>query len=114
MKRVKRILVAFALTISMASMANDTKVISGNDGEITITENNELVKVSVLNTTASSYRLVIYSQDGEVMYRGTLGNDQSLGRWFDFKNAPEGTYKFKLVSKDGEIFSYKVKTGTRS
>jgi len=114
MKTVKTIITAFMLLTFMANYANDSKVISSATGEITITKENELVQVSILNTNNSEYTLAVYSEDGELLYKENLGNENSLGKTFDFKDSVVGTYKFKLIDSKGKISNYKVKTGSRS
>ena len=112
MKTIRKILMAFALVFSTGVFATNVKVISGNNGEVTITEENEMVQVSILNVNKQSYTLYIYSEDGDLIYRGAFGNDQSLGRTFDFRDAQIGNYKFKMVSETGETSIYRVQTGS--
>lgn len=114
MKTVKTIITAFMLLTFMAHYANDGKVITSTTGEITITEENELVQVSILNTNNTNYTLAVYSEDGDLLYKEVLGNANSLGKTFDFKSSVIGTYKFKLIDGKGKVSSYKVKTGSRS
>ena len=114
MKTVKTIITAFMLLTFMANYANDGKVISSTRGEITITEENELVQVSILNTNNTNYTLAVYSEYGELLYKEALGNAKSLGKTFDFKNSTVGTYKFMLIDGEGKVSSYKVKTGSWS
>ena len=114
MKTVKTIITAFMLLTFMANYANDGKVISSTNEEVTITEENELVQVSILNTNNTNYTLAVYSEDGELLYKEELGNASSLGKTFDFNSSVVGTYKFKLIDSEGKVSSYKVKTGSRS
>jgi len=114
MKTVKTMITAFMLLTFMANYANDLKVIATNDGDITITEDNELVQVSILNTNNATYTLAVYSEGGELLYKESLGNATSLGKTFDFTSSVVGTYKFKLIDGAGKVSSYKVKTGSRS
>lgn len=112
MKTIRRILMAFALVYSAGVFANDVKVVSGNSGDVTITEDNEMVQVSILNVEKLSYTLFIYSENGDLLYKGKLGNGQSLGRTFDFRDAQSGKYKFKMVSETGKTSIYRVQTGS--
>ena len=114
MKTVKTIITAFMLLTFMANYANDKKVITSSNGEVTIINENELVQVSILNTNNATYTLAVYSEGGELLYKEKLGNAASLVKTFDFKTSEVGTYKFLLKSGEGEITSYKVKTGSRS
>lgn len=114
MKTVKTIITAFMLLTFMVNYANDSKVISSTNEEVTITEENELVQVSILNINNTNYTLAVYSEDGELLYKEELGNASSLGKTFDFKSSVVGTYKFKLIDSEGKVSSYKVKTGSRS
>ncbi|MBX2828262.1 MAG: hypothetical protein KTR22_08870 [Flavobacteriaceae bacterium] len=113
MKTIKRIFVAIAFMSAMAGYANDTKVINGEDATISIVEENKTVQVSILNTQNTSYTLTIYSDTGDLVFEGTLGNDMSLGKVFDFANAEQGNYKFKFVSSNGETHLYTIETGSK-
>ena len=109
MKTIKNVMLAGLLMIGMATNASERFAIK--DGIITITENNEVVNVSILNTKNATYKLIIFSEDGSIVYKGWLGDDLSLGKVFDFQTAQEGTYVFKLVSKSGAEFEQEVKIG---
>ncbi len=113
MKTVKTIFVAIALMISMAAMANDLEVISGMDGNVTITESSNTVSISILNSESVTYKLYIFhSTTGDLVYEGYLGNEKSIGKSFDFENSVKGNYTFKLVASNGEKANYKIKTGS--
>ena len=114
MKTVKTIITAFMLLTFMVNYANDNKVITSSDGEITIIDENELVQVSILNTDHSTYTLLLFSEDGTLLYKEKLGNAANLVKTFDFKTSKVGTYKFLLKDSEGKVSSYKVKTGSRS
>jgi len=109
MKTMKKVLFAGLLMISMASYANEK--FASKDGNVTIIQDEETVNVSILNTKNASYQLFIYSEDGTLVYKGWLGSDVSLGKAFNFQTALEGTYTFKLVSKEGASFEQDVKIG---
>lgn len=109
MNTLKNVMLAGLLMIGVA--ANAKERFATKDGIVTITKNNEVVNVSILNTKNASYKLVIYSEDGSVVYKGWLGDDLSLGKVFDFQTAEEGTYVFKFVSKSGAEFEQDVKIG---
>ena len=113
MKTMKNVLIAGLLMITAAVAANDIKVVTTEGGNVTITENQKKVSISVLNTLQSEYQLFIYDTKGNLMYRGTLGADNSIGRVFDFEGAKRGNYTFTLVSEDNVRQSYRIKTGSR-
>ncbi|PQB04527.1 hypothetical protein [Aureitalea marina] len=113
MKTVKRILVALAVTCTLAMNANTERVITSKEGEVTITEDRQMVQLSVLNTQESNYTLVIYAPNGQQMYEGELGSANSIGQQFDFTNSVNGTYTFVLTSDAGAVNTYKIKTGFR-
>ena len=83
MKTIKNVLLTGLFMISMAAMANNEKVTT-KEGNVTITEENETVAVSVLNTNNASYQLFIYSNNGDLVFKGKLGDQASLGKAFDF------------------------------
>lgn len=109
MKTIKNVMLAGLLMIGMAANANER--FATKDGNVTITKENEVVNVSILNTQNATYQLIITSEDGAVVYKGWLGNNLSLGKAFDFQTAEEGTYTFKLVSKNGASFEQDIKIG---
>ena len=113
MKTVKRIFVVIAMMSTMVMNANNIKIISGEGANITIVEENKTVQVSILNTQSESYSLFIYSDTGDLVFEGTLGNGISLGKVFDFENAVHGNYKFKFVSSNGNSYSYNIRTGSK-
>ena len=113
MKTVKRILVALTMTLTLAMNANTERVISSREGEVTITEDRQLVQLSILNTQQSNYTLTIYGPNGQEIYEGSLGSDNSLGQQFDFSNSVNGTYTFVLTNDAGAVSTYKIKTGIR-
>lgn len=112
MKRVQKFLVAGMFMLTLTAMASDGKVISEKGKEVTITEEKEMVDVSILNTANDNYTLYIINPNGEVVFNGTLGNDASLGKRFDFKGAIEGKYTFRFTTSAGERFTYSVRTGS--
>ena len=57
------------------------------------------------------YKVYVYNGQGEIIYKSFLGDAVSLGQQFDFSEAPEGEYTFKLVTKNGKTYSYSVETG---
>jgi len=114
MKTVKTIITVFMLLTFMANYANDNKVITSSNGEITIIDENELVQVSISNADHSTYTLLLFSEDGTLLYKEILGNAASIVKTFDFKTSEVGTYKFLLKDGQGKVSSYKVKTGSRS
>ena len=109
MKTIKNVMLAGLLMIGMAANANER--FATKDGYVTITTENEVVHVSVLNTMNASYKLIILNEWGTIVYKGWLGDDLSLGKAFDFQTARKGTYTFKVVSKNGASFEQEVKIG---
>ena len=103
MKTIKNVLLTGLFMISMAAMANNEKVENvvleskPQEGNVTITEENETVAVSVLNTNNASYQLFIYSNNGDLVFKGKLGDQASLGKAFDFKTAE---YMASIVNKN--------------
>ncbi|MEZ4779232.1 MAG: hypothetical protein R2786_07585 [Flavobacteriaceae bacterium] len=96
MKTIKNVLFTGLVLFSMVVVANNEK--------ITITQENETIAVSVLNTQNATYKLFIYSEDGTLVFKGNLGSNASLGKAFNFQTAQKGTYTFKLVTNAGETF----------
>lgn len=109
MKTIKNVVLTGMLMISMASFANDN--FYNKDGNVTISQQDEIVQVSILNTMNASYQLYIYSEEGTLIYKGRLGSNISLGKAFDFQTAQKGTYTFKLVTNAGATFVQDVKIG---
>ena len=112
MKTVRNLLVATAFMVTLSTMATDGKVITGEKHTVTITENKEIVDVSILNTDNQDYTLYIINPNGELVFSGKLGNDSSLVKRFDFKGAIEGNYTFKFKTNVGDNFTYNLKTGS--
>ena len=50
MKTIKRILMAGTLVATLTATANNEKLIAGNNSDVTITNSNETVDISILNT----------------------------------------------------------------
>ena len=96
MKTIKNVLLIGLVFFSMVALANNEKV--------TITQENETIAVSVLNTQNATYKLFIYSEDGTMVFKSNLGSNASLGKAFNFQTAQKGTYTFKLVTNAGETF----------
>ncbi|MBT8263319.1 MAG: hypothetical protein KJO05_10880 [Bacteroidia bacterium] len=112
MKTIKRILLAGLLVVSVSAYANNEKIIAVNNGDVTITkEENRQVDVSILNTENYSYTLYIYNPNGELVFKEKLGNEASLGRRFDFNSALKGNYKFTFVTDSGNKTTHIVKAG---
>lgn len=112
MKTLKNILVGIALIATTVGVhANDARIIVSEENNVTITEENDLVEVSVLNTQQEMFQLLIISPEGKIVFDGFLGNEASLGKQFDFNSAAAGTYKFKFVTGNGASFSYDVTAG---
>jgi flagellar hook assembly protein FlgD len=111
MKTIKRILMAGMLVISLSALANEEKVITS--GDVTITQDETRVDVSILNTQENTYTLYIYNPNGELVFKERLGNETSLGKRFDFDSALKGNYKFTFVTGNGERTSYTVRTGLK-
>ena len=109
MKTIKNVMLAGLLMIGVAVNANER--FATKDGYVTITQEKEVVNVSILNTKNATYKLIIKSEEGAIVYKGWLGDNLSLGKAFDFQTAPAGTYTFKLVSQDGASFEQEVKIG---
>ena len=97
------------LVVSLSAMANEEKVITS--GDVTITQEDRQVDVSILNTQENTYTLYIYNPNGELVFKEQLGSEISLGKRFDFKSALKGNYRFTFVTGNGERTSYTVKTG---
>ncbi|HPF10601.1 MAG TPA: hypothetical protein PKW08_04780 [Flavobacteriaceae bacterium] len=110
MKTLKNVMLAGLFAMTMNSYANNVPVFD-IDGNVTISQEADKVQVSILNTANVTYQLIIYSEDGTLVYKGWLGNAVSLGRAFDFQTAQKGTYTFKLISKEGALFEQDVKIG---
>ena len=108
MKTIKNVLLTSLVLISMVAVANNEKV-TFNDGNVTISQENETLTVSVLNTQNATYRLFIYSEDGTLVFKSNLGSDASLGKAFNFQTAQKGMYTFKLVTNAGETFVQDVR-----
>lgn len=102
---IKRVITAVALTLSMAATANK------DVNPISVQEDSKMVRVSVLNTANETFKVYVYNDQGEIVYKSFLGDAASLGQQFDFSDAPKGEYTFKLVSNSGEEYSYSVNTG---
>lgn len=100
------------LVVSLSAMANNGKVTINDDRDVTITKENRLVQVSILNIENATYNLDIYNPTGELVFEGTLGNEASIGKLFDFKSAIKGEYTFTFTNDAGERFSYMIKTGS--
>lgn len=113
MKTIKNVLLAGLLMITAVAAANDIKVVTTEGGNVTITENDKKVSVSVLNTFETAYQLFIYDTKGNLMYHGDLGAETSIGAIFDFEGAKRGNYTFTLVNEENERQSYSIKTGSR-
>ena len=103
MKTIKNALFTGLLMISMLAVANTENGIV-NEGNVTISQQNETLTLSVLNTKKESYKLFIYSEDGTMVFKSNLGSDTSLGKAFNFQTAQKGMYTFKLVTNAGETF----------
>lgn len=104
---IKRVILGAALMVSIAATANNTN----NTNPISVQEDANMVRVSVLNTANETYKVYVYNGQGEIIYKSFLGDAVSLGQQFDFSEAPKGEYTFKLVTKNGKTYSYSVKTG---
>ncbi|MEZ4874725.1 MAG: hypothetical protein R2793_04575 [Flavobacteriaceae bacterium] len=110
MKTMKNVLLTGLLMISLMATASNEKG-APKVGNVTITEQNETVAVSVLNTQNATYTLFIYSEDGTMVFKSTLGSHTTLGKAFNFQTAQEGVYTFKLVTNAGETFVKDIKIG---
>ncbi|MEZ4859367.1 MAG: hypothetical protein R2781_11210 [Flavobacteriaceae bacterium] len=108
MKTMKNVMLASLFVLSMSAFANYEKVTT-KEGNVTITQENETIAVSVLNTQNATYKLFIYSEDGTLVFKSNLGSEASMGKAFDFQTAQRGTYTFKLVTNAGETFVKDVK-----
>lgn len=108
MNKMKRVMATAALMVSLAATANN-----GNDNEpgVSIQENQNMVRMSILNTNQQTFKVYVYNDLGEIIHKSFLGDAASLGQQFDFSDAPAGEYTFKLVANSGETFSYSVETG---
>ena len=84
MKTIKRILMAGTLIATLTATANNEKLIVGNNSDVTITNSNETVDISILNTQNNTYTLYIYNPNGELVFKQSLGSDTSLGKRFNF------------------------------
>lgn len=107
MKTIKRVLATAALTISLVATANSANEPKDN---VTINQKEGVVRISVLNNEQATYKVYVYNTQGEIIHKSFLGSNRSLGQQFDFSEAPEGTYEFKLVNNSGETASYTVNT----
>ena len=106
MKTIKRVMATAALMVSLAATANNDAT-----NPISVQEDANMVRVSVLNTNQETFKVFVYNEQGEIIYKSFLGDAASLGQQFDFNNAPQGEYTFKLVTRSGKTFSYSVETG---
>lgn len=106
--KFKNVIAAVALTVSMAATANN-----GNPttNPVSIQEDANVVRVSVLNTTLDTFKVYVYNNNGELIHKSFLGDAASIGQQFDFSDAPAGEYTFKLVAKSGKTYSYSVNAG---
>ena len=107
MKTMKNVMLAGLFVLTLSAFANNEKVTT-KDGNVTITQDNETIAVSVLNTQNAHYKLFIYSEEGTLVFKGILGSETSLGKAFDFQTAEQGTYTFKVVSNNGETFEQDI------
>lgn len=69
MKTIKRILMAGTLIATLTATANNEKLIVGNNSDVTITNSNETVDISILNTQNNTYTLYIYNPNGELVFK---------------------------------------------
>lgn len=109
MKTIKNVLAASLLMITMGAFATNDKVIVAEN--VTITKAQEKVSISVLNTQHEDFTLFIYSASGDLVFKGNLGTEVSLGKSFDFSNAASGLYTFKVVSAKGTSTRKSIKIG---
>ena len=103
---IKRVITVVALMVSIAAAANNN-----NPLPVSIQQDAEVVRVSVLNTENATYKVYVYNEQGEIINKSFLGNAVSLGQQFDFSDAPKGEYTFKLIAENGKTYSYSVNTG---
>lgn len=108
MKTIKRVLATAVLMVSLTATANANNQPTNN---VTVNNDNGVVRVSVLNNEQATYKVYVYNEQGEIIHKSFLGSTQSLGQQFDFSNVAKGIYTFKLVTNTGETQSYTVKTG---
>lgn len=111
MKTIRKFLVAGLFLATLSTMAND-KVIMTKKGDVTISTQEKMVQISVLNTKEITYTLHILNSKGERIFTEFLGSYKSMGRAFDFSAAERGVYTFEFVGSNGERFSQDVKTGS--
>ncbi|ARV13137.1 hypothetical protein BTO09_12625 [Gilvibacter sp. SZ-19] len=106
--KFKNVIAAVALTVSMAATANNE---NPTTNPVSIQEDANVVRVSVLNTTLDTFKVYVYNNNGELIHKSFLGDAASIGQQFDFSDAPAGEYTFKLVAKSGKTYSYSVNAG---
>lgn len=106
--KFKNVFTAAALMVSVAATANTTNPV---EDPVTIQEEANMVSLSVLNTAQKTYKVYVYNEEGEIIYKSILGRATSLGQQFDFSDVPAGEYTFKLITNGGESYSYSVNTG---
>ena len=92
----------------MAATANNE---NPTTNPVSIQEDANVVRVSVLNTTLDTFKVYVYNNNGELIHKSFLGDAASIGQQFDFSDAPAGEYTFKLVAKSGKTYSYSVNAG---
>lgn len=109
MKKVNLLFLGLVALVQSTSFAHNAR--NPLEDLISVSENADMVRVSVLNQNMESYALTIYRIDGTIVYKGRLGKDMSLGKTFDFSNAVEGTYNFKFVSDNGNKVVKSIKIG---
>lgn len=108
MKTLKNSLFVLALLVTTMSFATEKNGISDTEGRVTILQENGMVRFSLLNLENYHYKLAIYSSNGNVVYKGNLGNKMNLAKAFDFANVDSDTYTFKLTTAAGERSEYEV------
>lgn len=110
MKTLKNFITVLVLTFSLTSFATNGDNVTTEEN-VTITNTSNTVAISILNTENNSYKLYIYSENGDLVFKSLLGSKTSLGQAFDFNTAEAGTYIFKVVSDEGTITNQKVVIG---
>jgi len=111
MKTIKNLLIAGIFFATLSTLAND-KIVLAKQGDVTITAQDKMIQVSVLNTQEITYTVHILNGRGERIFTEFLGSEKSLGCQFDFSNADRGSYTFEFVGSDGERFQQEVRTGS--
>jgi hypothetical protein len=111
MKTMKQLVLVGLFFTTLSTVANDRIIKAKNEG-VTITAQDKLVQVSLLNTKEVRYTLNILNNKGQRVFTEVLGSEKSLGGTFDFSKAARGVYTFEFVGSNGKRFEEEIRTGS--